>query len=524
MHNSTRPAIPWLRAATVFVLLTTVFAIAYTQSPLYTSNQNQYFLHGAAQAGTGFLNQDWLANTRDPTPVFSELTYLTYRLLRLEALFYIFYALLMGIYLFSLLGIVSMVVDIRNSRVRLLVYLALLIVIHSAAWRFAISKIIGANWTYILEDGVAVQRLLGPVFEPSTFGVFLLLSIYLFLRQKPYLGVISATLAATFHPTYLLSAAALTAGYMWVAFWENRHEEPLFRAVRAPLLLGLVALVTVAPILFYVYSAFGSTSAAALTRAQAILVNFRIPHHAVVSQWFDATTVVKILFVVAALYLARKTRLFAILLVCVLAATSLTIFQLVSKSNALALVFPWRISTFIVPLAIAIVLGRLVVFLAQRFPNLVTRYEKVLVALSLAAIALAVLAGSIRFVLDLQRKANSEERPMESYIAAHHRSGEVYLTPVSLQDFRLASGSPAYIDFKSIPYRDSDVLEWLRRNRLAARFYNNRDCSILQQLASQEGVTHVVLGSEQFDLQCPQMQPVYRDAYYAVYALQSASP
>jgi hypothetical protein len=288
--------------------------------------------------------------------------------------------------------------------------------------------------------------------------------------------------------------------------------------------LGLVALVTVAPILFYVYSAFGSTSAAALTRAQAILVNFRIPHHAVVSQWFDATTVVKILFVVAALYLARKTRLFAILLVCVLAATSLTIFQLVSKSNALALVFPWRISTFIVPLAIAIVLGRLVVFLAQRFPNLVTRYEKVLVALSLAAIALVVLAGSIRFVLDLQRKANSEERPMESYIAAHRRSGEVYLTPVSLQDFRLASGSPAYIDFKSIPYRDSDVLEWLRRNRLAARFYNNRDCSILQQLASQEGVTHVVLGSEQFDLQCSQMQPVYRDAYYAVYALQSASP
>jgi hypothetical protein len=99
MQNSTRPNNTWLRATAGFLLLTAVFAIAYTQSPLYTSNQNQYFLHAAAKAGIGFLKQDWLANTLDPTPVFSELTFLTYRLLRLEALFYIFYALLMGIYM-----------------------------------------------------------------------------------------------------------------------------------------------------------------------------------------------------------------------------------------------------------------------------------------------------------------------------------------------------------------------------------------------------------------------------------------
>ncbi len=209
------------------MLLTVVFAIAYSQSPLYTSNQNQYFLHGQAQAGIGFLKQDWLANTLDPTPVFSSLTYLTYRFLRVEALFYIFYALLMGIYLFSLVGIVSTIYEIRKSRASFLVYLALLIVIHSAAWRFALSRVLGVNWAYILEDGVADQRLLGSVFEPSTFGVFLLLSIYLFLRRKPFLAVLSAVVAATFHPTYLLSAAVLTIAYLWVTFWDKFFHDPV---------------------------------------------------------------------------------------------------------------------------------------------------------------------------------------------------------------------------------------------------------------------------------------------------------
>jgi len=541
MQNLSRPVKTWLRAIAIFILLTVVFAIAYAQSPLYTSNQNQYFLHGQAQAGIGFLRQDWLANTLDPTPVFSGLTYLTYRFLPVEALFYIFYALLMGIYLFSLVGIVSTVYDIRKSRARFLAYLVLLIVIHSAGWRFGISRVLGVNWTYILEDGVADQRLLGPVFEPSTFGVFLLLSIYLFLQRKPFLAVLSAVVAATFHPTYLLSAAVLTVAYLWVTFWENFRQPPAeagstnefasedrfrhwFRAIKEPFLLGLVALVAITPILVYVYVNFGHTSPQAATRAQDILVNFRIPHHALPAMWFDATAVVKILFVIAALYLVRKSRLFAILLICSLVAAGLTAIQILLKNNALALIFPWRISTFIVPLAIAIVFAWLVTALMERFSDLVTRYEKLVVAFSLVVMAVAVVVGGLRFKLDLDRKAAGNERAMESYVAAHHQTGELYLTPVKLQDFRLASGSPAYVDFKSIPYQDQDVLEWFRRNKTANRFYRDGDCALLGQLSSQDGVTHVVLGSEQFGLKCPQMQVVYRDKHYGVYALLPINP
>ena len=66
-----------LRRAAYYLLLTLVFSTAYTQSPLFTSNQNQYFLHGLAHAGYGYLHEDWLANTLDPTPVFSFLVEIT---------------------------------------------------------------------------------------------------------------------------------------------------------------------------------------------------------------------------------------------------------------------------------------------------------------------------------------------------------------------------------------------------------------------------------------------------------------
>ena len=59
---------------------TLLFAVAYTQSPLYSSNQNQYFLHGLANAGTGFLREDWLARTPDTVPVFNALVEWTLRI------------------------------------------------------------------------------------------------------------------------------------------------------------------------------------------------------------------------------------------------------------------------------------------------------------------------------------------------------------------------------------------------------------------------------------------------------------
>ena len=79
--------------------LALAFALAHTQSPLFYSNQNQYLLHGLATGGHGHLSHDWLANTRDPTPVFSALVAAGYRNLGLWTIQAAHFLILIGYFL-----------------------------------------------------------------------------------------------------------------------------------------------------------------------------------------------------------------------------------------------------------------------------------------------------------------------------------------------------------------------------------------------------------------------------------------
>lgn len=505
-----RPAGNPLRKIAIFILATFLFAIAYSQSPLYTSNQNQYFLHGLASAGFGTLRQDWLANTRDPTPVFSALVEITYRFTHSGFLYYVYYAILMGIYLFSMFGIADGLYDLRSSRTKTILFLGLFTVIHSAGLRYIFSRLFSSNWAFILEDGVADQRMLGPVFQPSSFGVLIALSVYLFLKSKPYPAILIAVLAAWVHPTYLLSAAVLTVAFMIVMFRERRE-------IIRPVLLGLTALIAVAPVVLFVFLNFGSLSPGVAEEARKILVEYRIPHHAIVSQWLDATTLVKIILVVTALVLARGTRIWAILAITTFFTVVLTLLQVVSKSYALALIFPWRLSIFIVPVSVTIILGYLVAHIGK-IPGFETPvWERVSWVASGLLITCAVLAGGFRFIIDLGRKAQEPERAVESYIYTHHLAGEIFLFPTKLEDFRLLSGAPAYVDFKSIPYQNQDVLEWYRRVRLADRFYKHLDCTLLGQIITEGGVSHVVVETDGPKFTCLGGSEVYHDPYFVVY-------
>jgi hypothetical protein len=120
----------------LFLLGTLLFAVACGQAPLYYSNQNQYFLHGFAAAGQGYLNHDWLANTRDPTPLFSALVTGTIRWLH-PWVFYLDYALIQGVYAASLLGLFVLLVGKEVAARRWPVFVLLLVGVHAALVRWA---------------------------------------------------------------------------------------------------------------------------------------------------------------------------------------------------------------------------------------------------------------------------------------------------------------------------------------------------------------------------------------------------
>ncbi len=505
----------WLIGLAGFLGWSLIFGIIYAQSPLYTNNQNAYFLHGLADAGYGYLSRDWLAGLPESMPVFTGLVYVTYALFHSKIPFYLYYALILGVYLASMYGIMDLLFDLRRSKMRSLVFVALFLAVHSAALRFVLSKVVNADASFLLEGGVANQRLLGQVFQPSVFGVFLILSIYLFLKKKPYWSLLPLAVAIYFHPVYFLSGALLTLAYMWVVFRERRNW-------KSPLLLGAAALLLVAPYLIYTIRIFSAPSSQVAQKALDILVNFRNPHHALVWAWVNWTTVVQLIILAAGLYLTRKTRLFPIVLIVSIGTLVLTAVQVVTASNWLAYIFPWRVSVLLVPLGTTVLIAWAVTKLMDRMKEAPVN-QRWIALVCLAGIAGLMAVGVIRFQLENARDLADPAREMMDYVAAHRTPDDVYLIPAGMDDFRLVTGEPVYVDFKSAPDRDQDVLEWYDRLQAVFWFYGGSPdpCATLREYAAQKGITRAVVGTNDPFTTCKSFETPYNDGRYEIYILNA---
>lgn len=508
MHDSSpMPVRARLRSALKFVAWGVLLGLAYGQSPLYTSNQNQYFLHGLAQAGQGLLTEDWLANTTDPTPVFTWMVVITARFLP-RATFYLYYFLLTAVCFYSLRQIANQLFDLERSRIRRWVFIALVFVSHSAALHALLSRGLGGDWTYLFDGGLAGQRLLGAVLQPSSFGVFLLLSVQQFLKGRPYRAVLAAAVAATVHPTYLLSAAILTITYVVIEFRARRDYRQSFR-------IGGLALLLVLPVVAYSFGSFLPSAA----DARAILVHVRLPAHALISKWVGPATLATITLVGLGLILTRGAKLFLVMLISVAAGAALTLIQALTGSDALALLFPWRLSVYLVPLSIAVLAGWLAIWLNDKAGQ---RYRRVAPVASILLIGFSIASGLAWMAIQSLQKQIAPERALYDYVEAGRLPGQLYAIPSKLQDFRLATGTPILADFKSIPYRRGEVIHWHDRVRLLQWFYRDEiDCGLMENFIGEYGVTHIVLGPEQLGQRCPEMQERYFDGFYAVYELES---
>jgi hypothetical protein len=556
-----------------FLLLAAVMGVVYGQAPLYYSNQNQYFLHGLARAGDGFLADDWLARTRDPTPVFSGLVCFTARYLH-PVLFYGYYALLLGCYAAALLAVFRSLSAAQGSRLpspparsyvgrafrfvagndagrlsgeekagRWPVFLALLLLLHSALLRWASYRWAGLDYPWYFQAGVAGQYVLGPVLQPSAFGVLLLVAVALFLHDRPLLAAGCVGLAATFHSTYLLPGAMLTAAFLAVLLGRGQ-------VLRAALVGGLT-LALVLPVTLYVVLAFAPTNRETLATAARILTTFRIPHHCQVRLWLDPIAAAQIAWVVLALLRARCTPLAPLIGIPFALSAVLTLAQVITGSDTLALLFPWRVSAVLVPLATTVMLYRLL--------DDVPAFETARGRGTLLALTAGLAAGGAWLMLTHQGyQANDNELGVLAYVRGHKEKGDVYvipvrvprlgattrgslssdfkplpgkraddrLIPVDLQRFRLPTGAPIYVDFKSIPYQDIDVHEWRLRVADVERVQHELHLRRWQEaydLLRQTGATHLVWHASQ-ELTDPHFQKLYADPFYCVYRLRPASP
>jgi hypothetical protein len=541
--------ISWGKRSAAFLFWAFVFGLAYTQAPLYYSNQNQYFLHGLAafrqtEGGLGYLHDDWLASTKDPTPIFSALVALTYRFLH-ENLFYLYYILIFGAYFTAMMGLFVALSRHKPSTLNCWCFAFVLTLIHSGLLRRLSAFLFDVDYPWYFQDGLAGQYILGPDFQPSVFGVFLILSIYLFVVDRPWWAVICSSFAAVVHTTYLLSAGILTVSYLYILIREKRGKEGVA-------LVGLSAAI-VAPVLLYNLMAFWPTSSSTFAEAQDLLVHFRIPHHCVVSRWFDWIAGVQIAWVLLAVVLVRGTRLFPIMFISVAVGLVLSLIQLATDSNGLALLFPWRVSSYLVPIATTVVLTRIIDAGASYLDSFAGWERKVLIGMLGALLILLAASGIEINALGMAYQANNgDEWLMEEHVNKNKAEGDVYLIPIllpkppkkaghfavdfmsggqrgglipaDLQRFRLQTGAPIFVDFKAIPYKDTEVIEWYDRIQTGKRFYETPAAEFpkaLRDLRSRYRITHIVTrsGWPATETKVPGLELVFGDARFRVYKI-----
>ncbi len=526
--NLTR-ALPTLPSAGLFVL-------AYAQAPLYYSNQNQYFLHGIAAADDGPLRDDWLANTASPTPAFDALVRVTAELGG-ERATHLYYALLLGIYWISLVGLSDFLMGERATPGRRLAFAALLALVHSALLRWASYRWLGADYPCYAQGWLAAQYVLGAVLQPSAFGVFLLAGIDQFVRGRPILAATCTAIACIGHSTYLLPGGMLTLAFAGVLIWEGKS--------RTALMSSAWTLLLVLPGMVHAYLNFRPTSPEAFAEACRILAEVRIPHHCDPHRWFDAIAALQVAWIALSVVLVRRTRLFPILAALALASLALTLFQLLTGSHTLALLFPWRSSVILLPLATAIVLTRSVALAGPWIESLLA------MGLSIGAPVILAAGGVVIMATHRGYARVEAEEPLLAYVRANRHDGDVYLLPVSVpkwsgargamssdfkplpaqrrdgdvipvdfQRFRLVARTPIHVDFKAIPYRDADVLEWHRRVEWNEGLYADRDWNRTGALAEVKaaGITHIVVTRDR-DVISDGLRAVYEDANYRVYAV-----
>jgi hypothetical protein len=532
------------------LLWATAFAAANGQPPLYVSNQNQYFLHGLAVAGRGDLAHDWLANTLDPTPVFSAGVAWVYAHVG-EWGFYAAYAILQGVYFVSLVALIDATLGLPRSRPARFVLLTLLIAVGGCAARWASLYVSGTlvpqylhrpmnliDVARYLQQGLASQYLLAQGLQPSAFGALLLSSMACFARGRPIVAALLAAAGCAVHATYLLSAAILTVTYMLVLVGNGRWLMAL--------LVGAITLLAVAPLVLSIQAEFAPTTPEQSAEAQRIMVDVRLPHHAVVGTWWDRSAKLQVAWFLLAVLLTMRTRLFALVTIPAFLAALLTLIRAMPETPAaldwlrnhgvpadvldkltiwcrtLALMFPWRISAVLIPVATAVIVTRLVALMTP-YPG---RPEWLGWAARLVAtvVFVAAVGGGLYITLrdpNLIWPTDGRERPVLAFVESRRKPGDVYLIPPDeLERFRLSTGAPIYADWKSIPYKDVEMLTWYARIERARKWYSAGDWDAAHDDLRREGLTHLVIPTGNMPAKATTLELEFGDAAYAVYRVK----
>lgn len=487
-----------------FVLVALAFGLTSSLIRPFFSNQNTYLLHAAARSGRyEALGADWWMHTTDPVPLF---TWFATALLRSGLGSLVAVNAMIGAAF--LIGLVECAARLSRAPIerehKWLVGAAL-----SSCWLAC-----PMTWRMTVFEGVAEQYAYRGFLQPSNAGVALVWMIAAFMAGRPRVAVLLGMFATALHGTYLLPLVCTSAGFLL-------HERPFAQRERHAVVLLCVGVVLVGGTSAW---RFSPTDAATFQSATELLVTQRIPHHADPCVWMGPSVAFQAILFVVGVSLCGRRGAWVLSLTAGLAACLTLAVWAVPSAQTLALMFPWRVFAILLPITSTVIIASGVRRGLAKAPQTLSR---VIVLAFFVCTAIASVSGVRKMMAEPTASVALARQLRTHWLESNHDA--TTLVDPAWDQVRLNADIPIFVDFKSHPYRDVEVMAWWRRIRLARAFYSGRDserCSALEEIVAEAPTLKWILTSPGFPLSCRGVHQVDKDdngTIYRIDAVASAS-
>jgi len=458
----------------VYIFLSLLFVSTVQQFDLYKGGAN-YLIHSIKFFDNNKLQNDWIANQEDHLPLF---TYFNYFLIKIfsKNVIYIVHSMLLGICpLFLYLISKKLFPKINNLNFCIIWFAFFIFIFHENSFF----------------SGVAGHSVVDAGYQPASFGTLFFLGIYLFLIKRSFWSIFFICLAASFHPTYILHTGFLVLGFIGYTLISKKYLE-FFK-------ISIFYFILILPITLFIILNFVIIEKDIALVGQEILLG-RIPHHANIHYWFTYKDLISLFVYFISLFLIKNNFQFLVIFgIFGFCSIILSFIQFFLADNSLALAFPWRASVFIIPISSLIVISY--------FMNKIKIDDKKLnfIALSLILIISLFFIYKSHYVKDLNSKFAIKLK-LTSDIKKKFSTIDNLLIPVTLEDIRMNTGLPVFIDWKHHPFRFDQIIEWRLRMDLADNFYKSKtfeeQFSNLNKIQEIDYISHILIKKDDLKIKC----------------------
>lgn len=463
----------------ILLLLITLFILSFTTRPLYTANQNSYFLKIIADTKEPQLKQDFYYSQTNQNGIFIIIHTFLVNIFT-EKIFYLINYILLAIYFLSLLTIGEVVGKIKRYSREFFLLGLFIIIIHSQLIRH-LAIILKINVMAFLTEGVAQQYAIGHAFQPSTYAILYFASIAMILKNKPIPAILLAFIPGFFHPTYLFFSIALIPIYFIITRNQNNKLSGTY-------MISFYLLFILGIILLKNYVDFNIVEGKLIEQTgNFITVKIRTPHHFDFFYWFNKESLFKILLVIFATLLVLKTKLFKIIAPLTIIFGSATIIFIALNNQTLNLLTPYRISVILVPLSTLIILSKIV---SNKIMENNVNLRNLIGIISIFFVLFSSFYG-ISFVEKSFEKYNDRDI-IYFWIKNNYTRNKIFLMPPEWEEFTMYTLKPTYVNWKFNPVKSTDVTDWYVRINKAESFYENPSCQF-------ENVDYIILPTKDID-------------------------